>query len=147
MTNGYVRIYRSLLEHPILECCTEATLKVWIVCLLLANWKPKEWFDGQRQITIPRGSFVTSRSRLAIKCHLSEQRTRDGIDCLRKLGCLTTQVTNHYSVVSITKYDNYQCLSDRDEPAEDPTDNQQEAQRSTNGQPTVNRQKTHNLRS
>ena len=138
LRDGYIRLYRAILEHPIFECCNEATLKVWITCLLLANWKPKTWFDGQRQVTIPRGSFVTSRSKLSLKCHLSEQRTRDSIDYLRKLDCITSQGTSHYSIITITKYDLYQFPVDLEEPTVDPTNNQPETQPITSGPPADN---------
>jgi hypothetical protein len=35
--NGYVKLHRALLEHPIFTQLSLATLKIWIYCLARAN--------------------------------------------------------------------------------------------------------------
>jgi hypothetical protein len=83
-------------------------LRVWIACLLSASWKEKKWFDGTKEITIPRGSFITSREHFAAKCRVSEHQFRDAIETLKKTKNASSRTSNRYTLISVLNYDSYQ---------------------------------------
>ena len=58
---GFIKIHRTLADSPIMQ--HDGLLRLWIYCLLTANWKDGKWLmpGTMREVTIPRGSFITGR--------------------------------------------------------------------------------------
>jgi hypothetical protein len=80
------------------------TFRLFMYMLISANWK-----DGNfKGILIPRGSFVSSISKLASETCLSEREVRTAIKHLKLTGELTVKTTNKYSVFTINNYCLYQ---------------------------------------
>jgi hypothetical protein len=130
MTNaGYIRLHRALLDHPIFAQLAPIVLKVWIACLLRANWRESKWYDGQSQVAIPAGAFAFSQGSLSKLCGVSRQELRTALNHLVGLGCITIQATNHYSLLSVVNWESYQSS----EATEQPTINQRSTIKSTNG--------------
>jgi len=82
-------------------------LSFWLHILLMANWKDKEWHNR----TIKRGSFVTTVASLSTQLNLSVKQVRTCLDRLRAGGEITTNTSNNYTLISVCKYDSYQCQS------------------------------------
>ena len=80
---------------------------VWLRLLLMANWRDKEWHNR----TIKRGSFVTTVASLSTQLNLSVKQVRTCLDRLRAGGEITTNTSNNYTLISVCKYDSYQCQS------------------------------------
>lgn len=81
---------------------------LWIHLLLEANYKENNW----KGIQLPRGTFPTSTRSLSEKTGLSIQQTKT---CLKKLQLtneITIKATNKYSLITIRKWDEYQCCDD-----------------------------------
>lgn len=83
------------------------TLALFIHILFLANWEDKDWHD----VTIKRGSFITSVEHLAIESGLSIQQTRTALTNIQKTGEITNKTTNKYTIITVNKYDEYQPLN------------------------------------
>ncbi len=66
----------------------------------------------QKQI-IPRGSLVVSYESIADACGMSVSSVRRAIASLEETGEIKREVRNHYQVIEIIKYDEYQGCSDR----------------------------------
>lgn len=99
---GYIRLHRSLLKWEWYS--DPATRDVFIHCLLKANWK-----DGRFQgIEVKRGSFVTSRSKLAQETGLSERNVRTALKHLISTGEVTKSSYAKYSIITIQNYEKYQ---------------------------------------
>jgi hypothetical protein len=90
--------------------------KIALTCLLMANWRDGEWFDGQKRVPVPRGSFVSSHRNIA-------KSAGKGITYKMVRGCLGrlvgaeflklgAQRGKRYSSVTIVNYDKYQNLGD-----------------------------------
>ena len=80
------------------------TCRLFIHMLLKANWK-----DGKfRGATVPRGSFVSSISKLAEETNLTNDEVRTAISHLIKTNEITKQSTNKYTVFMVLNYDFYQ---------------------------------------
>lgn len=106
------------------------TMKVFIHCLLKANWK-----DGDFQgITIRRGQFATSISELSQQTGLTPQNVRTAINHLISTNEITNQSTKKYRIITVNNYDLYQ------------DDNKQTNRQLTNSQQTANKVANNNRR-
>ena len=65
-------------------------------------------------MTIPRGSFATSIRKLATETGLTVKQVRIALDKLCEGGEVGTQRTHKYTIVSVCKYEDYQCNSDNE---------------------------------
>ncbi len=80
------------------------TCRLFIHMLLKANWK-----DGRfRGTTVPRGSFVSSISKLAEETGLTNDEVRTAISHLIETNEITKQSTNKYTVFTVVNYALYQ---------------------------------------
>ena len=125
-SRGYVKVYRSLKDWEWYD--EPNTFRLYIHCLLSANHEDKQW----RGITIPKGSFVSSRTKLANELGLSEQNIRTAISHLQSTNDLTIKSTKKYTIYTVNNW-----ISSQE-------DNQLDGQNLTNSQPTANQQLTTN---
>lgn len=100
--NGYIRVYRKMLDWEWFSDVN--TFYVFMYCLLKANWKTKNW----RGIEIKRGSFITSRNKLARELRLSEREVRTALEHLETTNEVTKSGNARYTVITVVKYDDYQ---------------------------------------
>lgn len=103
---------------------------LWLHLLLFANWKDRRWHG----IVVRRGQLVTGRQALSEATGLSVQSVRTCLERLKSTNEITIKSTNKYSIITICKYDTYQCGED--------FSNQQTNQQLTSKQPTTNQQLT-----
>jgi hypothetical protein len=101
--DGWIKLNRSILDWGWYQCINVKSL--FIHFLLKANYEDKSWKD---QI-IPKGSFVTSVSRLAVETGLSPMQVRVAIDNLKVTNEITIKTTNKCSIITVCNYDIYQC--------------------------------------
>ena len=121
---GYIKVFRSLLDWEWYQDAN--TMRVFMHCLLKANYKDMRW----QGIVIPKGGFVSSRSKLAQELHLSEQNIRTALNHLKSTGELSIKSTKKYTIYTVN---NWGCFQE---------DNQVPNQQLTNNQPTANQQLT-----
>lgn len=107
MGNGFMFLHRQLLDWEWFD--NSNMVHVWIYLLLKANYQDDNWHG----INVPRGSLITSLNSISKATGLSVQNVRT---CLRKLKLtgeitieLTNKTTNHMSIITICKYDSYNC--------------------------------------
>lgn len=99
--SGYIKLYREInswrYKHK------PEYVALWIHILTNANFTPKE-FENQ---TIPAGSLVIGLSKLAAEVGLSVAKVRT---ILRNLNGteLTIKTSNKFSIISISKWNEYQ---------------------------------------
>lgn len=107
--DGAVIVARAILNSSLWTMRNEDRI-VAITCIAVANWKPKKWFDGEKEIVIGRGQFVRSLEKLAKVAHLSVQQVRTSVQHLENIEFLTRKSTSRYTVYTLPKYDFYQDL-------------------------------------
>lgn len=123
---GFIKLYRSMLKW---EWYSDVNTKsVFLHMLLTAQHEDIEW----RGIEIKRGQVVIGRKKLAKDLGLSEQQIRTSIKRLKSTTEITTIPTNKYTLVTITKYEDYQ------------NKDAQPTNKATNKRPTNNQQSTTN---
>lgn len=122
--SGFVKLFKIFLYW---EWYTNAnTMRVFIHCLLKANYKSKKW-QGK---VIPAGSFITGRRKMAQELAMTEQQVRTALSNLKSTNEITIKPYSQYSIISINNWDKFQGI------------NQQSNQQITNEQPTDNQQIT-----
>jgi hypothetical protein len=100
--SGWVKIYRKLLDW---QWYPDVNVRVvFIHCVLKANHTDKQW----RELTIERGSFVTSLQHLANENKLTVDQVRRVLNCLEKTGEITIKTTNKFTIISVSNYNTYQ---------------------------------------
>lgn len=115
MENGYIKIHRKMLDW---EWYRDAnTFRLFFHLLLIANWEDSRYMG----MVIPRGSCVVGRQKLSLDLGMSERSVRTSLEHLKSTNEITIKTTNKFSVVTITKYDDYQSLIDEKRPAKRPT--------------------------
>ena len=102
ISKGFIALYRQFLEWEWYDDAN--TMRVFIHCLLLANYAEKKW----RGKTINRGQFITSQSKLANSLKLSIKQIRGSLTKLKTTGELAVQTTPEYSIITVKNYDFYQ---------------------------------------
>ncbi len=125
--DGYVKIYRKLLENPVFQNAN--LLKVFVWCLLKATYKTREVLVGLRMVELHRGQFIYGRHSAAKELKLKPSTLNGYMNTLKVLQILDIKPNNKYSVVTLVNWDLYQS-------SEEETDSK------NNQCPTTNRQQT-----
>jgi len=136
--NGWVKLYRKLLESNMYKNLNAVQRDVMINCLLLANHQPNEWEWKGKIFECQPGQFITSLSSLKTKCakDVTIQNIRTAIDKLEKWNFLTNESTKTGRLITIVNWDKYQHLENEINKATN--------KQLTNNQQTANKQLTIN---
>lgn len=107
---GWIHLWRQLLDDPIYLNSTPTQVKVLIAMLLLANHSPKQWEWQGQKFEVKAGQFITSLSSLAQKCGkgISTEVVRKTLKRFEKLGFSTYQGTKTGTLITIVNWAKYQ---------------------------------------
>jgi hypothetical protein len=111
-SGGYVRLYRSLLEHALVTQLPAAWFRIFVVILLKVNWKPGVWWDGSSNIDIPAGSMITSVDKLSRLARATTKQTRGALGYLQTASIAAIKTTSHYTVITVLNWGTYQNQDD-----------------------------------
>ena len=138
MNNGWIKLYRCLMDKPIWLNSTPEQKVVLATILMLANHEDKEWDWNGEKFSVKAGQFVTSLPKLAEKCGIgvSIQNVRTALKRFEKLGFLTDKSTATGRLITVENWGIYQG---DDSEANRPTNSHL-----TEGQQTPNRGLTAN---
>ena len=101
--SGWIKIHRKM---AMWEWSDDPNMvALWFHILLEANYEPKNW----RGLTIARGQLVFGLEAWVEKTGISRQSLRTCILRLKSTGELTGKSTNKFTVLTIVKYEEYQC--------------------------------------
>ena len=100
--SSFIYLHRKITEWEWYQ--NTNTFRVFIHCLLKANYKDKQW----QGITIKRGQFVTSQYRLADELGLSRTAVKRAIDDLKMTKELTYSTNYRNTIITVVNYDEYQ---------------------------------------
>ena len=103
MMEGYIALHKSLLSWRWID--DPCAVCLWVQLLLRANYEDKNWHDT----VIKRGQLVTTLGDLAKQTGLSMRQIRTRLDWLESAECINRQTTNKFTIITICKYDSYQC--------------------------------------
>lgn len=101
---GWVQLHRKLLEW---EWFTSPKhLQVFIALLLKANHKENKWMG----VEVKEGQLITGLLQLSEDTKLSRSTVNRILDDLVKSGDIFRHPTNKYSLITIIRWKDYQCL-------------------------------------
>lgn len=136
MFERWVKTYEKLLKW---EWYGDPLMVATLIHLLLkANWCDKKW----RGVTVKRGQFITSRTRLADEIGLTERQLRTCLERMQSSGEIACETTNRYTIITICNYDIYQDKTEAQRPAERPAESHTNDQQTTNKRPAGGQQTT-----
>ena len=103
---NYIKISRNITRWGWYD--DSAMLAIWIHLLIDANCKEKLW-HGE---VIPRGSLITTISKLASDTGLAEKQVRDCLNRFVKTGEIKKDGASKWTRITIVNYDLYQGYDD-----------------------------------
>lgn len=104
--SGWIKLHRSLKEW---EWYDDSACVLLLVHLLVSvNYETKKW----KGITIEAGSMVLSWDSVAKGSKLSIQQCRTAMRKLENSGEVTRKATNKYQVITLTKWEKLQHISE-----------------------------------
>ena len=114
MNNGWIKLYRCLMDKPIWLNSTPEQKVILITILMLASHVDKEWEWQGNKFTIKPGQFVTSLPKLAEKCGegISIQNVRTALKRFKKLEFLTDESTATGRLITVENWGIYQGKDD-----------------------------------
>lgn len=107
---GWIKIYREILNKPIWLLSTPEQKTILITILLMANHEKNEWeWKGERYICQP-GQMITSLDKIAKKAGkgISIQNVRTALLRFEKYSFLTNESTNSNRLITICNWEDYQ---------------------------------------
>jgi hypothetical protein len=113
-STGYIKLHRSLLQHPLILQLPAAWFRIWLVILFRASWKSSSWWDGIKEVDVPAGAFVTSLKNLAKASGATEQQVRGALKYFDATQMVTRATTNHHTKITVINWDVYQTSAETD---------------------------------
>lgn len=138
-SNGYIKLYRCLLEHPIWKTSTAEQKVILITLLEMANHAPAKWVWKGKEFEVDRGQMITSIPEIkrAAGKDISDMNVRTALKKFEKVfEFLTDESTHTGRLITIVNYSKWQDLED--------STNRQTNRQLTDSQQTANRQLTAN---
>ncbi len=114
MDQGWIKLYRNLLDKPIWQKSTLEQKVILITLLLMANHKEAEWEWCGQKFKVKPGQFVTSIESIRQKAgpNISTQNVRSALKKFEKYNFLTNQSTKEGRLITIVNWGVYQCDTD-----------------------------------
>lgn len=111
---GWIKVFRILLDKPIWLQSTPEQKAILITLLLMANHKEKEWEWNGEKFKIMPGQFITSLNNIVKKCGkgISIQNVRTALDRFKKYEFLTYKSTKTGRLINIVNWRVYQRLKE-----------------------------------
>ncbi|MFZ4835922.1 DNA replication protein [Rouxiella sp. Mn2063] len=116
---GFALLHRKITELPFYGKDSEA-VHLWVHFILTANHAPAVINTEFGEVLVRRGEFLTGRNKLELATGIDSNRIKYLIGKFEKLGMVSKKTTKKFSLICVTKYDEYQ-------PNFVPTDYQQSA--------------------
>ena len=112
---GFVRLYRSLIDDPIWLNSTPPQKTVLITLLCMVTWKPRQWDILGKPFVLQPGQCFTSLTQVALRAGLgvTPKIVRNALNRFEKLGFLALERAHRGTLITIVKWRFYQ-LDDTD---------------------------------
>ena len=135
----YLKVFRKMVFW---EWYTDVnTTKLFLHCLLMANWKPGRW----KGISYKRGQFFTSISGLAHETGLTVKEVRTALEHLESTNEVASKTTNRYTLITVLSFDKYQGEGQAEGQAEGQTRGKQRASKGQQNKNNKNNKNKKNI--
>ena len=134
---GYIKLYRKLIESPIFH--NEKLLKIWIWCLCKASHKEYEVIVGLRKVQVKKGQFIFGTVKASKELEIPQTTLRRNLKALCDFGMLSIKTEDKFSVATVEKWEKYQVL-------ENESGKQTANKRKSNGEQTATYKNVKNVK-
>ena len=112
---GFIVLHRKVLESR-MATLPGSQFALAILMLLEANWKPSVIRWGGTERILQRGQLILSERGISERYGCDRQTIRDCLDALRRQETITTERTQHGTIVTWVNYLKYQDVDWQEEP-------------------------------
>lgn len=106
MDTGFVLLHRKLLENVIFD--NEKGLKVWIWCLLRANFKDRIVLLGRKKVKVSKGEFIMGSRKESEFLNIARSTLWFWLNFLEREGQVELEKTTKYTLVKLKNWSKYQ---------------------------------------
>lgn len=110
MDKGWISIHRKIVENPYYFSEPFTKIQAWIDMIIIANHKPGTFFKRGIKVGVKRGQIGYDLDSLAKRWMWSRGKVERYLNVLENEKQITRQKTNVTTLISITKYDDYQKI-------------------------------------
>lgn len=110
MAEGWIKLYRKTQDNFLWTEKPFDKARAWIDLLLMAMHQEKKLIIDGTKTTIARGSFITSRLKLADRWGWSVKKVDSYFKLLENEKMVVTKGTTKGTTVTIVKYEEYQVM-------------------------------------
>lgn len=104
---GWVKIYRKLLDNPIVAKDGDY-LSVWVYLLLNATHTKYDALFKNKRITLLPGQLITSRKSISSKLKINENKVQRVLKCFEIEQQIEQQTSSQNRLISILNWNEYQ---------------------------------------
>lgn len=110
MAQGYIKLYRELMDKAIWTQSTPEQKVILITILMMANHEEKQWIWKGKKYKCKPGQFITSLDGIAKRSgsDISVQNVRTALVKFEKLEFLTNKSTKTGRLITIVNWGNFQ---------------------------------------
>jgi hypothetical protein len=109
-SHGWIKLHRSLLEHPLWLNSTNEQRVILVTLLMLANHAEKKWEWQGRPYTCKPGQLITSQESLRKKCsrRISRRQIQIALKRFEDMNFIVTKACSHNTLITICNWERYQ---------------------------------------
>lgn len=107
---GWIKLHRKIIESTVFD--NPGVLKTWLWCLCKATYTKREAIVGRQTVTLLPGQFIFGRKSAGIELNINDRTVYDYMKLLEKIGCISLNPNNKYTVVTIENWGVYQDCTD-----------------------------------
>lgn len=112
MENGYIKIYRKILDNPIV-CKDTDYFMVWIYLLLKATHSGYYSIFQGKKIELMPGQLITGRKKIAKACNISESKVQRILTVFESEQQIKKQSSNKNSLITVVNWKKYQTVGEQ----------------------------------
>ena len=116
MLQGYIKLYRQLLDNPLWLKKPFSPGQAWIDLTLRANHADNKVLRGNQMIHIPRGSLITSEASLMDRWGWGKSKVRGFLKLLESEGMIDRKANHQQTTISLRNYGVFQESQTTDRP-------------------------------
>lgn len=129
---GWVKTYRSLMNHWVWQDKVYSRGQAWIEMTMLANHAEQKVALGNDLVSVERGSFITSELKLADRWGWSKTKVRAFLALLENDNMIVKKTDRKKTTITIVNYSLYQESQTTEEPQKNHEETTKEPQKNTN---------------
>lgn len=114
MNNGYIKLYRQILDNPVV-CKDSDHFAVWVYLLLNATHDNIDMLFNGKRITLKPGQLLTSRKSISEQLSISESKCERIFILLKNEQMIEQQSSSKNRLITILNWIDYQTSEQQSE--------------------------------